>query len=61
MVSFALNLQIGVYPQGQGDLVRRLIMRIAGPIIWLVGVINRLTMSLQLPGLLVESIISAGS
>ena len=36
-------------------------MRIAGPIIWLVGVINILTMSLQLPELLVESIISAGS
>ena len=33
------------YLEGHGDLVSRLIMEIIGVIIWLIGVINRLTKS----------------
>ena len=35
----------GLYLEGQGDLVSRLIMGIIGVIIWLLGVINPFTKS----------------
>ena len=40
-----LGLGFGVYLEGHGDLVSRLIMGITGVIIWLIGVIDLLTKS----------------
>ena len=41
-VRFIENIKRGLYLEGHGDLVNRLIMGIAGVMIWLIGVINLL-------------------
>ena len=39
---FIKNIKRGLYLEGPGDFVNRLIMGIAGVMIWLIGVINLL-------------------
>ena len=39
------TLSLGYYLEGQGYLITRLIMRITGVTIWVIGVINLLTKS----------------
>ena len=43
--SLVLSKEWGLYLEGQGDLVSRLIMGISKVIIWAMGVINLLTKS----------------